>query len=336
VAVLLNDREIRKLLGKVIVNGDESCIRPNSYVLRLGDKGEFINSGKEFSLGKAKKGIKIQPGNSVALTALETLDFRREAVHQIYPGHDLHGIVTPTTDLSREGIVAPATQVDAGYNGTLNWTITNTSSEERRFLYEEKIFRVTIFKLEEGETPEALYKGDYQGQTGYVRSKRKGAPSGMRDSEWEDSLLKDGPEALLENLLKSGYPWNALGQRLKVIDQQFKQVTNEYADISNSLERLTQDVDGIREQNTKIAGAIPDTVRTTIRDEAAGLQNRWILGSGALLAGLTGLVITVLGSKEARTFLEASGAWVGILLVLAGAIGVVLVARTGKTRDRES
>jgi len=335
-AIILSDREIRKLLGKVIVDGDESSIRPNSYILRLGDTGEFVNSGKEFSLGKKKKGIKVQPGNSVALTALETLDFRREVVHGIYPGHDLHGIVTPTTDLSREGMIAPATQVDAGYNGTLNWTITNTSSEERRFLQKERLFRLTIFKLEEGETPEEIYKGDYQGQTGYVRSRRKGAPVGMKDTEWEDSILKEGPEALLDNLLKSGYPWHALGQRLKTIDDQFKQVTNEYAEISDRLNSIGDEVDKIRDDNRKIADDIPETVRRTIRDEAGGLQNRWLLGSGTLMLGLTGLVITVLGSEKATAFLKANGPWVGILLVLVAVIGMVLVARTGKAKDHES
>lgn len=31
-AIILNDEEIGKLIGTVIVNGDPECIRPNSYV----------------------------------------------------------------------------------------------------------------------------------------------------------------------------------------------------------------------------------------------------------------------------------------------------------------
>src|SRR6266850_984730 len=145
---ILSDAEIRKLLGTVIVNGEPDGVHPNSYILRLGEAGEFLNTGKEFSLGKTKKGIRIQPGHSVGVTAFETIDFRRLTVHKLYPGNDLFGIVSPTTDLSREGLVAPTTQVDAGYFGTLNWTITNTSSEERRFVHKERIFRLTIFRLE--------------------------------------------------------------------------------------------------------------------------------------------------------------------------------------------
>src|SRR5258705_1221245 len=58
-AKILSDREIRKLLGTVIVNGDVNCIRPNAYVLRLGAKGEFLNTGmkdSEWEDGRVKGG----------------------------------------------------------------------------------------------------------------------------------------------------------------------------------------------------------------------------------------------------------------------------------------
>ena len=77
-AELLNDVEIRRILGTVIQDGVEDSVRPNSYVLRLGSAGEFITTGKEFDLGREpnkKKGIKVSPGQFVALTALETIDF---------------------------------------------------------------------------------------------------------------------------------------------------------------------------------------------------------------------------------------------------------------------
>src|SRR5438105_1346804 len=152
-ATILNDSELKKLIGTIIVDGDLTSIRPNSYVLRLGSEGEFLNAGKIFKLGKSKKGLRLPPGHSVALTALETIDFRAETIEKVYPGCALHALISPTTDLSREGIVAPTTQVDAGYSGTLNWTITNTSNEERRFLYKERLFRLTVLKLEKGEVP---------------------------------------------------------------------------------------------------------------------------------------------------------------------------------------
>jgi deoxycytidine triphosphate deaminase len=324
---LLNDVELKKLIGTVIVEGDESCVRPNSYYLRLGSEGEFINTGKDFELGdKKKKGIRLPPGHSVGVTALETVDFRRETVHKIYPDNDLHGIISPSTDLSREGVVAPTTQVDAGYYGTLNWTLTNTSSEERKFTFKERLFRLTIFKLEKGETPEAVYTGDYQSQMGYVRSRRQGAPVGIRDTEWEDGQSKGGPEDLLDTLIKSGYPWHLLGQRLKVIDQQFKYVSDEYSAIHDAIEHLTSDVSQVKQKQTEAS----DVIRKVVREEAEGLQNRWLIGAGSLLIGGVGLFLSASSNAQLSAFIKNNGISVGLGLMLLSAGTLYLLSRVRK------
>ena len=98
-ANLLNDHEIKKILGSIIGDGDENSVRPNSYVLRLGNAGEFLTTGKEFRLGSGsndKQGIKVAPGQSVAVTALETIDFTRDTVQRHFPAaapelHDVGG-----------------------------------------------------------------------------------------------------------------------------------------------------------------------------------------------------------------------------------------------------
>jgi len=315
-AEILNDKEIEKLIGNVIISGDFGCVHPNSYILRLGEKGEFINSGKEFSLGKNKKGISIQPGHSVALIAYETIDFTRETVHKIYPDHDLHGIVSPTTDLSREGIVAPTTQIDAGYNGTLNWTITNTSNEVRRFIYQENIFRLMIFKLGRGETPEQVYKGEYQNQTGYVPSKRKGPPVGMKESEWEDSMIEGGPEKLLENLIKSGYPWNILGKKLAAIDDCFKDVTNEYSHINESINNLKKEMTEIKQKQNNI----PNDIKIVMSEMIPSMQNRWLIKTGSFIFVLLGLFISAINSAGIRSFLSNYGPFVGLTIIIISII----------------
>lgn len=322
-AMLLNDIELKRLIGTVIVDGDTTCIRPNAYVLRLGSMGEFLNTGKEFELGPKKKGLKIQPGHSVAVTAHETLDFRRETVHKIYPEHDLHAIVSPTTDLSREGIVAPTTQVDAGFHGTLNWTFTNTSSEERRFVHKERIYRVTIFKLEPGETPEKLYAGDYQSQTGYVRSRRTGAPVGMKDADWEDGQTKGGPEDMLENLIRSGYPWHILGSRLKEIDRQFKSVTEEYAEIHDSITELNSQVNAVRERQNDTS----ETVRKVLREEANSLQNRWLIGTGSVVLAFAGIVLSASSSPDLWQFVKNQSVYLGLGLIVSAAVALWIISR---------
>ena len=325
-ATILNDEEIKKLIGKVIIDGDASSIKPNSYALRLGAHGEFLNSGKEFKLGATKLGIKIQPGHSVALTAFETIDFRSETVRKIYPDHDLHAFISPLTDLSREGIVAPTTQVDVGYHGTLNWTITNTSNDVRNFMIEEKLFRLTIFKLAPGETPKNPYKGDYQGKTGYIRSQRRGAPQGMRESQWEDSCIEGGPEALLENLIKSGYPWNLLGQRLQIIHDEMETVTNEYGNIQRSIESLNHDVSALRTD-------LPASIETILSTRSAEINFRWafsILGAMGMLAGL---ILTIVTNPDALRFLNKNGSWMGIVIIIIFAC-VMIPALKSKHRKK--
>lgn len=330
-AQLLSDQEIRGVLGTIIKDGDPSGVRPNSYVLRLGSAGEYLTTGKEFHLGEGandKKGIVIPPGQSVALTAVETIDFRRETVGRHFPDCDLHALISPTTDLQREGVVAPTTQVDAGYEGTLNWTLTNSSSEERRFVYRERLFRVTILKLADDERPANLYEGAYQGKKGYVRSERSGAPVGMRPQDWEESTTKEGPEVLLERLIQSGFPWNVLGTRLKTIDNQFQTVTNEYADIRDSMERLegnlrqsVERLEGDVRDIRKELAQVPDKVREIVKDE----QYRWLGGATTLAIGLGGLVLAAVKSPIVAQWLDQHGNWIGAGMAVAALLVTWLV-----------
>jgi deoxycytidine triphosphate deaminase len=328
-ATILNDEEIKKLIaGKIIIDADPSCIKPNSYVLRLGPTGEFLNCGKEFDLSGNKKGIKVQPGHSVALTAFETIDLRRETVRKIFPENDLHAFISPSTDLSREGIVAPTTQVDAGYSGTLNWTITNTSNEVRGFIVQEKIFRITFFKLGEGETPLKPYDGEYQGKTGYVRSERKGAPQGMRENQWEDSRMEGGPEAQLENLIKSGYPWNLLGERLKIMKGQFETVTTEYGNIKDTLDSVRRDVESLKND---LPDKIEKAIEKILNTRTSEINFRWALSIISAIGILAGLIIEIVTNSSALNFLKANGCWLGIvIMIIFGAVLVFALKRRGK------
>lgn len=317
-ANLLNDQEIKSILGSVIGDGDEKSVRPNSYVLRLGDSGEFLTTGKEFKLGSGsndKKGIKVAPGHSVAVTALEKIDFTRDTIRKHFPECDLHAFISPTTDLQREGVSAPTTQVDAGYRGTLNWTLTNTSSEERRFVRKERLFRLTILKLAKGERPDDLYKGSYQDREGYVRSERSGAPVGMRKDEWEESTTKEGPDALLKQLINSGFPWNALGRRLKTIDDQFQTVTHEYSDIRNSIGRLEAEA----EKTAKAQDTLTDRIRQVVRDELPAHQDRWLVLSAGMLAMLAGIAVSVITTEPVLNLLLKYGALFGLGITVVGA-----------------
>ncbi len=43
---ILPDREIEKLIGSVIINGSEDCIKSNSIDLRLGSAVRFLSTNE--------------------------------------------------------------------------------------------------------------------------------------------------------------------------------------------------------------------------------------------------------------------------------------------------
>lgn len=317
-ATLLNDLELKKLFGTVIKDADENCIRPNSYIIRLGSHGTFINTDKEFKID-TNKGIRLNPGYSVGIIALEKIDFSPATVGEIFPECALHGFISPTTDLSREGLIAPSTQIDSGYKGTLNWTITNTSGKTAEFVYGEKLFRLTIFRLEKGEKPELPYQGDYQEKDGYVSSKRRGAPRGMKKSDWVDGLVKGGPEDKIEELISSGYPWNILGSRFKWLDDQLKTVTNEYAEIINSIDKL----------NEKMSG-IPQTITATVKDLLRNREATFMLKMITWLAGLIGALLALTSHPVLWGYIMNNLSIVGFILLAICGLLTIFIAKKQK------
>lgn len=322
-ATILCDNEIKNLIGPVIKNGDPSCIRPNSYILRLGEKGEFLNNKRKFELDRENfRGIKVQPGHTVSLSAYEDIDFRRDAIHQVFPKCDLHAFISPTTDLSREGLMATTTQVDAGYHGTLNWTLTNTSNEEQSFVFEEELFRITFFKLSENEeVPEELYNGHYQGKYGHVSSERKGPPRGIRDSQWIDSKSKDGPEEKLEDIINAGWPFNMLGKRLKVIDNQFQEIRDEYDAINKSINEAKKDI------TKDLKRDIYEIVKEVFKEYAATMRLQWLCGAAGLMAVIIGLLLPFYINEKANLFLKANIFLISPLLTIIGIAVIVFVVK---------
>lgn len=331
-ATILNDIELKRLIGSVIVNGDEKCVRSNSYILRLGAHGEFTNTEKEFDIsGTEKRGIKIPPGYGVGVTSFETLDFTRETVHKFYPNCDLHAFISPTTDLSRESISTQTTQVDAGYCGTPQWTLQNNSNQTRQFTYKEKIFRITILKLTEGETPDSVYGGGYQRQTGYVRSERAGAPVGMRESHWVDPMKDGGPEDLLDSLINTGHPWNILGQRLRSIDTQFNEVMREYTEFTEAVSSLKADVASIKEKQSPTA--ISDAIRQVLREETSALQFSWLTSTFTVLSAIAGICVVVASSPAALQIAKDNSWWIGLVLIVVSLIVTFFRSRTRKKQS---
>src|SRR5260370_12067636 len=143
-AKILPDKEIRKLIGIVILNADEDRINPNGIEIRLGTHVLFHSTDEEKEL-KPGMFLKIRPGETVTISSYETFVFTREAIHKIFPDCDLMALITPTTAMMREGIMQSATKADSGWNGTLNLGSRNSSIQDFILGYVVRIFMLTMF-----------------------------------------------------------------------------------------------------------------------------------------------------------------------------------------------
>jgi deoxycytidine triphosphate deaminase len=128
-AKILADKDIRKLIGTVILNADEQRINPNGIEIRLGKQVLFQSTDEEKELGPGLY-LRVLPGESVTIASYEDFVFTRDAIDKIFPGCDLMALITPTTTMMREGIAQLATKVDSGWSGTLNWGLRNSSIRE--------------------------------------------------------------------------------------------------------------------------------------------------------------------------------------------------------------
>ncbi len=182
--------------------------------------------------------------------------------------------------------------------------------------FKEKVYRLSVLKLDDGEEiSENLYAGDYQGEMGYVRSQRAGAPVGMKESEWVDAHTKDGPEDLLKHLMKSGYPWNVLGTEFKTLGDRFETVTNEYADIYDSMKRIEGDVQKMKEAD------IHGVVKQTLQEEVAALQNRWIIGSTIAIGAIGAFFLNIISNVTVMNFIKSPA---GNILIFCLFIAIVV------------
>ena len=78
-ATILADKEVRKLIGTVLIGADANNINPNGIELRLGKHVHFHSTGEEKELGPGLF-LKVSPGETVSISSVEQIDFRAPTV----------------------------------------------------------------------------------------------------------------------------------------------------------------------------------------------------------------------------------------------------------------
>jgi len=265
-ANVLPDREIRRLLGSVIVDGSESCVRINSYEVRLGGRAKFDSTGEEVEIPGGNF-LEIEPGDFVTVESLEAFDFSIPTLKSLGKPNGVFAWITPTTTMMREGFLFASTKVDAGYKGRLNWGIRNSSVKAIKLQQGEHLFKLTLIELSEAEKPDRFYGDDkqdsYQGTSG-IRESARMIPANIPDSR----IIRRAQQKIdpIKQLTQAGYPYNHIGTELIALQGRFEVVSKDVAAMKEMFDDLGKKIDRESEAlNTSIEG-LTDKIDKGIRD----------------------------------------------------------------------
>ncbi len=316
VAKILADKDVRKLLGTVIFNADESRINPNGIEIRLGKYVLFQSTDEEKELGPDMF-LKVLPGESVTISSYEQFDFHKEAIGKVFPGCDMMALITPTTTMMREGIMQSATKVDSGWDGTLNWGLRNSSIKDFVLGYCEPIFKLTFFLLEGEEIPEIPYgerpTDRYQSVNGIARSTRK-IPANIPKRQ----IVASSVERLDPNkqLREAGYPFDHIGRELTDLQGKWEVVSNDVLLLKGA----------ITEETRKLSDKV-DSAQNTVLEKVENLFNVKFLQAAGAIVGCLSIMFGIITFLKDHGVTGTALGWVAII----GGIGIfVLVYLLGR------
>jgi len=322
-AKILPDREVKQLIGTVIREGDCEFLNPNGIELRLGADVRFLSTGEEKALGKGRF-LKVTPGETVLISSMEELDFTQETVEALFPGRMIMGIITPTTTMMREGISQVATKIDAGFRGTLNWSLRNGSTKDLIVQFGEPIFKLTLFLLDEDEKPDLAYgarQGDrYQDTEGIARSRRSIPVDIPKKSLVASSVEKLDPTKRLQ---EAGYPFNHIGTELITLHGKFEAVSTGVTALREEFEKLDTRLSGKIEHETKsLLDRINETSKSLLDKVEILFRDRML----SMCASVVGIATLGIGAYKALLSSQPNSTQVSVLFVVAMLAFVVAVA----------
>jgi deoxycytidine triphosphate deaminase len=330
VARILADREIRGLIGSVVVDGNEQLLNPNGIELRLGKHVLFHSTGEEKELGPGLF-LKVSPGESIAISSIELIDFQPETVHKIFPSRMLMALITPTTTMMREGISQVATKIDAGFRGNLNWGLRNGSTKDLVLEYGEPIFKLTIFELGEDESPEVLYGGrpddSYQDMKGISRSTRRIPADIPKNKLVSSSFAQLDPK---KQLREAGYPFDHIGTELITLHGKFEVVSTDVRLMREEFQRRTGELSDKIHSETNSLSIKLEEMRKNLLDTVEHLFDRKFL---RIVGIIIGAIPIMYGGVS---FLHGAGLGGNVVSFIAVVVGVVVVLVSyGLTRRTE-
>src|SRR5712691_12123867 len=283
-AKILADRDIKRIVGRILVDADEKLLNPNGIELRLGKHVRLHSTGEEKELGPGMF-LQVNPGETVIISSVETLDFTAETVHAVRPDVMLMGLITPTTTMMREGISQVATKIDAGFRGGLNWGLRNGSTRDLVLQYGEPIFKLTIFLLDNDESPDLAYGerelDGYQGSEGIVRSTRRIPADIPKQRIIASSFEKLDPK---KQLREAGYPFDHIGTELTALDGKFEAVSKDVLLLKEHFEARSNELTRkIEAETTTLSTKLEDTRKSLLEKVEALFDQKFLKVMGVII-----------------------------------------------------
>lgn len=317
-AKVLPDRDIRRLIGRVLVNADEKLLNPNGIELRLGTHVRFHSTGEEKELAPGTF-LQVSPGETVVISSVEIIDFTADTVRPILGDNMLMGLITPTTTMMREGISQVATKIDAGFKGVLNWGLRNGSIQMLTLQYGEPIFKLTILSLDKNESPELAYgerdQDSYQNTQGIARSSRRIPADIPKSKIVSSSFAQLDPK---KQLKEAGYPFDHIGTELMALHGKFETVSADVRVMKDEFAQKTLELANKIEKETSTLSAKIDETKTNLLDSTDILFDRKFYRTTGIIVG----AIPVL--YGAASFLQKSSLGGEIIAAIAFAAGVII------------
>src|SRR5712691_436967 len=284
-AKFLADRDIKRLIGRVLIDADEKLLNPNGIELRLGKHVRFHSTGEEKEIGPGLF-LQVSPGETVIISSVETIDFTADTVRAIMPDVMLMGLITPTTTMMREGISQVATKIDAGFKGVLNWGLRNGSIQKLTLQYGEPIFKLTLFALDRDESPEIAYgtrdKDSYQNTDGIARSNRLIPADIPRSKIVSSSIERLDPK---KQLKEAGYPFDHIGTELIALHGKFEVVSADVRVMKEEFAQKTSELSTKIEKETTTLSAKIDDTKKNLLDSADILFDRKFFRTTGIIVG---------------------------------------------------
>jgi deoxycytidine triphosphate deaminase len=329
-AKILPDRDIKRLIGCVLVEADAGLINPNGIELRLGKDVHFHSTGEEMQL-EPDHFLRVNAGETVSISSIETIDFTAKSVQGLFPNKMLMGLITPTTTMMREGISQVATKIDAGFRGNLNWGLRNGSIKELILRYGEPIFKLTVFVLDEDESPDLAYgersRDSYQDATGIARSARSIPADIPKSKILSSSLDRIDPK---KQLREAGYPFDHIGTELTTLHGKFEVVSTDMRMMKEEFSRRTTELsDKIASETSALSVKIQETRESLLEKVEALFDRKFSVVAGVII----GAIPLVYGAVNYLQGTGLRGNTVAFIAMICGALiilGTYLLTRRTK------